>query len=144
MKTYSRKNIGTNIKVIFILLLLFTLCACQSNKKQDDPSSNKDYITVSDKTLIEKRTIDNLIIDDIMITYDGKAFMYKATITSTADNNYVDSIEINFYKDDDIIASLYAPVDSTLTNNGTYTIKTSSDKDLTGINKIEYEIIRNK
>lgn len=144
MKTYLGKNISANIKVIFILLLLFTLCACQNNKKQDDPLSNKDYITVSDKTLIEKRIIDNLIIDDISITYDGKVSMYKATIMSTADNNYVGSIKINFYKDDNILASLYAPVDSTLANNSTYTIKTSSDKALTGINKIEYEIIRNK
>ena len=54
------------------------------------------------------------------------------------------SYKINFYKDDNILASLYAPVDSTLANNSTYTIKTSSDKALTGINKIEYEIIRNK
>lgn len=144
MKKYLGKNISANIKVIFILLLLFTLCACQSNKKQDDPLSNKDYITVSDKTLIEKRIIDNLIIDDISITYDGKVSIYKATIMSTANNNYVGSIKINFYKDDNILASLYAPVDSTLANNSTYTIKTSSDKALTGINKIEYEIIRNK
>lgn len=127
-------------KVVIFFLLCSSLFLVGCNKKGENKEENKNkIISVTKEDVIKETSIEDLSIYNVSLIYKGGITSYSAKVENKSDDsNFVSSISINIYENNELIDTLTSFVGGNLEKGNVFRLNASTTKDLSKADKIEY------
>ena len=126
-------------KIIVILLSVLLLAGCESKKKEETKETsnvNKEIGVVKDQE------VDGLkLTNTSLTTVNGKSTLITLVENNTGSDYKLEYFDI-YLKDEsgNVVETLLGYVETTIKNGEQKRIKSSTDKDITKVTKVEYEV----
>ena len=127
------------VSLLSLLLLISVISGCGCKKKNNKINGNNNQ----EKNIsLEAKTIDDIEISNVNITYDGNNSTFTAIITNNSnETKKIGIIDIILKdKDNNEIVTLKGLVDKTIEPNNSASINAGTGIDLTNTKSIEYKI----
>ena len=127
------------VRFLSLLLLISVISGCGCKKKNNKINNNNSQ----EKNIsLETKTIDDIEISNVNITYDGNNSTFTAIITNNSNEpKKIGIIDIILKdKDNNEIVTLKGLVDKIIEPNNSASINAGTGIDLTNTKSIEYKI----
>ena len=123
-------------KVLFLILILFTLTGCNKEETILEPNKvNLNELAISDKVLNDLKFYNTSII------YDQGITTFKTILLNNGADIQINNVNIEFYsKNKTLILKLVKNINKKINKNEKIQIVLATDIDLTDIYEVKYNI----
>jgi len=123
-------------KVLFLILILFTLTGCNKEETILEPNKvNLNELAISDKVLNDLKFYNTSII------YDQGITTFKTILLNNGADIQINNVNIEFYsKNKTLILKLIKNINKKINKNEKIQIVLATDIDLTDVYEVKYNI----